>query len=199
METINLFGSGGHALVVSDIVRANGNIIGAYYDDKPIHEYIDGIKIEKAEKLSDKYPIIVAVGSNEIRKRISERYNVTFTTAIHPSAILSPNVDIGVGSVIMQGVVIQSRVRIGISSIINTAASIDHECHLGDYVHISPHATLCGNVHVGDLSWVGAGAILIPGIRVGKNCIIGAGSVINRDIPDNCVVVGNPGRIIKKR
>lgn len=42
------------------------------------------------------------------------------------------------------------------------------------------------------------GAIVIGNITIGNNCIIGAGAVVTKSIPDNCVVVGNPARIIKK-
>lgn len=39
---------------------------------------------------------------------------------------------------------------------------------------------------------------IIGGISIGNNCVIGAGSVVTKDIPDNSVVVGNPGIVIKK-
>lgn len=42
------------------------------------------------------------------------------------------------------------------------------------------------------------GAIVIGNITIGNNCSIGAGSVVTKSIPDNCVVVGNPAKIIKK-
>ena len=51
---------------------------------------------------------------------------------------------------------------------------------------------------IGNNVSVCTGAIVIGGITIGNNCIIGAGSVVTKSIPDNCVVVGNPARIIKK-
>jgi serine O-acetyltransferase len=42
------------------------------------------------------------------------------------------------------------------------------------------------------------GAIVIGGITIGNHCSIGAGAVVTKSIPDNCVVVGNPAKIIKK-
>ena len=45
--------------------------------------------------------------------------------------------------------------------------------------------------------WIGGGCILLPGVTIGKNSVIGAGSVVTKDLPDACVAVGNPARVIK--
>jgi len=45
---------------------------------------------------------------------------------------------------------------------------------------------------------VSVGCIIIAGVTVGENSIVGAGSVVASDIPDNCVALGNPARVIKK-
>lgn len=43
-----------------------------------------------------------------------------------------------------------------------------------------------------------AGAIIIGDVHIGDNSTVGAGSVVLKDVPDNCVVAGNPARIIKR-
>ena len=50
---------------------------------------------------------------------------------------------------------------------------------------------------IGDNVTVGAHSCIIGNIKIGNNVVIGAGSVVVKDIPDNCVVAGNPARIIK--
>ncbi len=45
---------------------------------------------------------------------------------------------------------------------------------------------------------ISVGCIIIAGVTIGKNSIVGAGSVVSQDVPDFCVVVGNPARVIKK-
>ncbi len=68
------------------------------------------------------------------------------------------------------------------------------------------HSTTLGNKNydpeqtpiIKDNVDIGAGVIIIGKIIIGNNCVIGAGSVVTKDVPDNCIVVGNPGRIIYK-
>lgn len=52
---------------------------------------------------------------------------------------------------------------------------------------------------IGDNVLIGTGAIVIGGIHIGNNVKIGAGTVVNKDVPDDCTVVGNPMRIISKK
>lgn len=53
-------------------------------------------------------------------------------------------------------------------------------------------------ITVGDNVWFGASVTVLPGVRIGSNTVIGAGSVVNRDIPDGVVAVGNPCRVLRK-
>lgn len=52
-------------------------------------------------------------------------------------------------------------------------------------------------ITVGDNVWIGAGVQVMPGVTIGSNVVIGGGSVVVKDIPDNCVAVGNPCRVIR--
>lgn len=45
--------------------------------------------------------------------------------------------------------------------------------------------------------WIGANVVILPGVTIGKNCVIGAGAVVTKSVPDYCVAVGNPARVIK--
>ena len=53
-------------------------------------------------------------------------------------------------------------------------------------------------VKIEDGVWIGGGVIILPGVTIGRNSVIGAGSVVTRSIPENCVAVGNPCRVIKQ-
>lgn len=52
-------------------------------------------------------------------------------------------------------------------------------------------------VRIGSGSWIGENAVIM-GASIGKHCVIGAQAVVTKDIPDYCVAVGNPARVIKQ-
>ena len=194
-----LFGASGHAKVIIDILEKMGIEVEFLVDANPdlieLQSYT--IKHESGYSVCADDEIIVSVGSNKTRKKITETLNTHFGWAIHPSVILGDDVSIGQGTVMMAGAIVNSSCSIGNHCIINTSASIDHDCVIGDYVHISPNATLCGTIAVGEGTHIGAGATIIPNLKIGKWTTIGAGTVIIEDVPDYAVVVGNPGKIIK--
>lgn len=53
-------------------------------------------------------------------------------------------------------------------------------------------------VTIGSGCWLGGGVIVLPGVSIGEGSVIGAGSVVTRDIPPNCVAVGNPCKVIRQ-
>lgn len=55
-----------------------------------------------------------------------------------------------------------------------------------------------GPVVIGSGTWVGNGARIMGTVRIGRNCVIGANAVVTKNVPDYCVVVGVPGRIVRR-
>lgn len=54
-----------------------------------------------------------------------------------------------------------------------------------------------GAVKIGNNVWIGDKATILPGVTIGDGVVVGANSVVTKDIPDYCVVAGNPARIVK--
>lgn len=198
---MNIYGASGHSKVIIDIARSQEVEVWVIIDDNQNIKKILEHSVQHnltAEVLKEKF--IIAIGDNEIRKKVVSGFNGKFHSAInHKTAAVSPNVNLGEGTVVMANASINSETKIGKHCIINTGATVDHDCVLENFVHISPNAALAGGVIVGEGTQIGIGAVVIPGIKIGKWSIIGAGAVIIENVPDNVVVVGNPGRILKKR
>jgi acetyltransferase-like isoleucine patch superfamily enzyme len=53
-------------------------------------------------------------------------------------------------------------------------------------------------VRIGQGAFLGVGAIILPGVTIGENGYVGAGAVVTEDVPDRCVVVGNPARVVRR-
>jgi len=53
-------------------------------------------------------------------------------------------------------------------------------------------------VSIGDGSWLGHGVVVLPGAKIGKHVAVGANSVVTGELPDYCVAVGSPARVIKQ-
>ena len=52
-----------------------------------------------------------------------------------------------------------------------------------------------GSPNIGNYVWIGANAIIVGNIRIGNNVLIAPGAYVNFDVPDNSIVIGNPGLI----
>ncbi|MBX9837506.1 MAG: acetyltransferase [Silvanigrellaceae bacterium] len=199
-DSVLLYGASGHAKVICSIYESNSIKVDSIFDDNlmvnnlntydVIGSYLAYYKIE--------LKLLISIGDNKIRKTISKKILHKFSIAKHISALIDTSVKIGEGSAIFHNSTIQRDTVIGKHCIINTNAIIEHECFVDDFAHISPSATLCGNVRVGEGSHIGANATIIPNITIGEWCVIGAGSVVTKNIPDYSLVVGVPGKIIKK-
>jgi maltose O-acetyltransferase len=109
-----------------------------------------------------------------------------------------------------------ARISIGDHTFINYGSSISahkrvkigHHCLLGHYTFIidnnehdvdhrdvvSPSAP----VTIGDHVWIGSHVTILPGVSIGDHAAVGAGSVVTKDIPANCLAVGNPARVVRQ-
>lgn len=196
MTPVFLYGAGGHAKVILDLLEEGGRPVQCCFVDAPRPASFLGYPVYGwGEKDTAGWEGIIAIGDNLVRRSKALLVRGPFARVAHRNSYISPRAEWGVGSVAMSGTSIHSGATIGAHCIVNTHASVDHDCTLSDYVHIAPHATLCGGVTVGEGAFIGAGAVVIPGVEVGRWAVVGAGAVIRADVPEGAVVVGNPGRV----
>jgi acetyltransferase EpsM len=205
-----IYGGGGHALVVKDILEETGEVdIAAIVVDPlfvgSVKREFDAIPTYSAADLvtlkgGGVDHAIVAIGLNRDRMRIgAELRHMGFCllSAIHPEASIARSSQIGSGTVIAAGAVVGAHASIGQDVIINTCASVDHECEVEDGCHVCPGARLAGAVRLREGSTVGIGAAVIERLEIGRHTMIGAGSVVVRDVPERVVAFGTPARVVR--
>lgn len=92
----------------------------------------------------------------------------------------------------------QTKIAIGEYAILADARILDTDFHSIYPDRWSPNAVVkCKPVLIGKNVWVGAAAIVLKGVKIGDNSVVGFGSVVTRDVPADCVVTGNPTKIVK--
>src|SRR3989344_1898087 len=117
--------------------------------------------------------------------------------------------------------------EIGENCMIGSYVEIQSDVKIGNNVRVQSHSFLCSKVTIEDNVFIGHGVMTINDIKppsgdpakwkttlikkgavigsnatllpviIGENAFVGAGAVVTKDVPDNCVVVGNPARILK--
>lgn len=209
-----LWGSAGHAKVLAEIIKNQGDKVVALFDNSVVDPALPGVPIyygaegffswaSAQDDLND-VSGLAAIGGALGRDRVAihdlfRSKGLRIPVLSHPSAIISPTAQIGVGTQLLSLSIVAADSCIGEACIINHRASVDHECVLGNGVHLAPGATLCGCVKVGDYAFIGAGAVVLPRLFIGQDAVVGAGAVVIHDVPAGATVVGNPARVVKLR
>ena len=194
-----IIGSGGHGKVIADIALKIGYTDIAFADDNAVASCMNCPIICKSSNIETQNDgntdFVIAVGDNQIRKRIVEQHKLNWATLVHPSAQIGANVKAGIGTVVMAGAIVNSCATIGNHFIINTGAFVEHENVIENYVHISPKAALGGSVHVGEGTHIGIGVSVKNTLEICENCTIGAGVVVVKNISDSATYIGIPVKI----
>lgn len=198
-----IYGAGGHARVVEDFFPSE-TLLACVSDDWASHSMAPWKDmVFGPDEIPDQSRVIVAIGDNFARERVTKYLlntgkSLIFPNVMHSSAQISGRAGVGRGAMHCANSVVIAGTMVGDFVIINTGATVDHDCYLGDFVHIAPGVNLCGNVKVGDRTIIGVGSCARPKISIGSDTVIGAGSVIISDIPSGVVAYGNPCKIIKE-
>ena len=118
------------------------------------------------------------IGDVTLEKNTSIWFNATLRGDIE-------NIHIGEGSNVQDG------------SVLHTDPG--YPLKIGKNVTVG-HLVILHGCTIGDNSLIGIGAVILNNAKIGNNCVIGAKSLIteNKEIPDNSLVVGSPGRVIRK-
>ena len=116
------------------------------------------------------------------------KYRLMGFTNINRSAVLESNLFLD--KVFPKGVYIGKNTLVGSHTIILTHEHVKRE-------KMNPKNPWTTNTYIGDNCFIGVRSMILPGVRIGNEVVIGAHTVVTKDIPSNCVAVGNPARIVK--
>ena len=211
-EPIILWGATGQAKVLYEFSNKTYQIIALMDQDTTVlspfstialyHDW-SALKKEVLAAMTEPIYFAIAIGGiyrGKDRLHLQEMLiseGLQPVNLIHPTAYQATTARLGQGNQILAKAVVCAEVQTGDQCIINTGATLDHESRIGHGVHICPGAHVLGDVTIKDYATIGAGAVILPHLQIGQSAVVGAGSVILHDVPDNAIVVGNPGRIIR--
>lgn len=210
MKDIVILGSRGFAKDVLWLLetlneeRRQWNILG-FIDTPSKEEPVPGYGILGDDEWLLQYPHSVSaacgLGAPALRQTVVKKYRgsqIAFPSLVAKSAQVSNQTRLGDGCIICPGVLIAPNTELGDFVSLNLGCTIGHDSKLDPFIMVNPGANISGNVRIGSGCEIGTGACIIQGRRLGPNTVVGAGSVIIRDVPGNCTVVGNPGRILER-
>lgn len=144
---------------------------------------------------------IYALGDSKPQLPPQGEYWVAPSASVIGNVILHPNASVWFGAVLRgdnDPITVGPDSNIQDGSVLHT--DMGSPLTLGRGVTVGHKAMLHG-CEVGDYSLIGIGAVVLNGVRIGRNCIIGANALITEGkiIPDNSLVVGQPGKVVRER
>ncbi|MFA4940728.1 gamma carbonic anhydrase family protein [Brevundimonas sp.] len=144
---------------------------------------------------------IYALGDSKPQLPPEGEYWVAPSASVIGNVILHPNASVWFGAVLRgdnDPITVGPDSNIQDGSVLHT--DMGSPLTLGRGVTVGHKAMLHG-CEVGDYSLIGIGAVVLNGVKIGKNCIIGANALITEGkvIPDNSLVVGQPGKVVRER
>lgn len=204
-KILAIWGAGGLGREILELAKII-NSRDKYWDDfvfivdgSTIAE-VNGIQILEYEAVKRRFcelEVVVGIGEpieREKKFEMLKQDKINTPSLIHPNVYIPDTTSIGKGSVIQYGCFISCNVFIGDYVYIQPQCNIGHDDKLLDGCIISGFGNIAGNVSIGRYTYLGLSVAVKEKVNIGHSAIIGMGSVVNKDIPDGMIALGNPAR-----
>lgn len=133
---------------------------------------------------------IIANANAELKKKFAIQLldkGAKFINLIHPTCIISPTAEIGIGNIISPDCHIGPIAKVGDFNTLTTGTMISHDCIVGDYNSFSS-VLVCGHSTIGNSNNFYVRSTITPHIIIGNCCTIQAGMVVDKNVPDGTTV-----------
>ncbi len=211
MKKLAIIGSGdlGQLISYHSVEDKKFDVVG-YFDDYKMQGVDKESNIHilgSTDRIIDEYKnglfdcIIIAIGYKHFEQRknfFSKFYNtIPFATFIHSSCFVDSSCIIGEGSVLLPGVVCDRNVKVGANVLINVGTCIAHDSSIGQHSFLSPRVAIAGFSAIGECCNIGINTTIIDNVTIGDNIQTGGGTVVNKNLSQSGLYVGNPARFIR--
>lgn len=141
------------------------------------------------------------VGHGSLRVNLFEKLGIPdnkLATIIHPSAFVANNAKIEPGVMIMSNCYVGPATHIKKCALVMANVLVGHNTIVGEFCHLSVGSVVSSYITMGTASDIALNATILEKVKVGKYAVVGAGAMVNKDVYEDNVVVGNPSKVLRK-
>lgn len=208
---LGIYGAGGlgrEILLVSRQINLTGKrwdkII--FIDDAEINtseSKIDNITYRNMTSQYSKQSIeiAIAVGEPGTRRKLREKISkdgYPLALLVHPSVYIPEDTRLGAGTIVSYNCFLSCGVTVEENVLLQPGIIIGHDNVIGSDSVISTNVVIAGGCRIGSETYIGLQVPVKENITIGSRTIVGMGSVVERDIPDEVIALGNPARPMKR-
>ncbi len=155
----------------------------------------------KDYKIQPNDRFILAIGDVHGRRKIAEdilKSGGKFLTLISPDAKVYKSAKIGQGVIIFPFAHIGANAEVGDFCMLNIFSGCGHDVQLGNFSELAPYAAVAGGVICGEECFFAMHSVVAPKTVLGNRVVISQGSTVQKNQPDDALIIGVPGKKFRK-
>jgi len=212
---IIIFGAGQIGNMVASILLEQNHSILGFVDDQQNGSISSSTKMpllgprEYLKSNVDYDAVCIGIGTIEARAAVSdwlEQNDIPTVSAIHLSAVISPEVTLGKNLIIGANSTLYVNPKIGNGCFIGPSVTVSHDTNVGEFCLLSVGSVIGARCDLNEKVFVGSAATIMPTgfgaqsrLSVGSCAVIGVGSTVISDVAAGVTVVGTPAKPLVKK